>query len=152
MIEEQARKQIKEQETRKQAAQLINHLLFADVSDFEDGPNTKSFRQVDFIPEAESQSQSESEEGDDEDQVMGEGENEAKTCAIESKRDTTASMTQPVGEGGEYVYGCAETGSADTLVQRKSFYPPSKENLKLDENPSKEILLSEREENVPTEN
>ena len=91
-------------------------------------------------------------ESNDEDQVMGEGENEAKTCAIESKRDTTASMTQPVGEGGEYVYGCAETGSADTLVQRKSFYPPSKENLKLDENPSKEILLSEREENVPTEN
>ena len=121
------------------------------MSDFEDGPNTKSFRQVDFIPEAEYQSQSESEEGDDEDQVMGEGEVEAKKCACESKRETTASMTLPVCEGGEYVYGCAETGSADTLVQSKSFYPASSESLKLDENSSKEILLCKRGENLPVE-
>ena len=48
MIEEQARKQIKEQETRKQAALLTNFLSFSDIEDFSRVECTKSFKQVDF--------------------------------------------------------------------------------------------------------
>lgn len=53
MIEEQARKQIKEQETRKQASQLMNFLRFTDVIDFEDNDIAddticKKFNLVDF--------------------------------------------------------------------------------------------------------
>lgn len=50
MIEEQAKKQIKEQETRKQAQQLMSFLTFSDVDDFEDTMGTKNFRLANFDP------------------------------------------------------------------------------------------------------
>ena len=56
MIEEQARKQIKEQETRKQAQQLMGFLLFADVLDFEDNTKISNFKSADFEAESDFES------------------------------------------------------------------------------------------------
>ena len=48
MIEDSAKKQIKEQETRKQAAQLMSYLLFTDIDDLGDANQTKNFVAVDY--------------------------------------------------------------------------------------------------------
>ena len=54
MIEDSAKKQIKEQETKKQAAQLMNYLLFQDIDDLTDDQQTKNFIVVNYDSDEDS--------------------------------------------------------------------------------------------------
>ena len=96
IVEEQARKQIREQETRKQAKQLMNYLKFTDIEDFEDEAKTQYFEEIDFFSDDTDSELKESEDYDDDYDYDSQGlmksrgsscQMELATVALSDKRD-----------------------------------------------------------------